>query len=65
MHGDLENVYSLLLEVITVRINANVLLITKMVDSLKPIESYNAPLTDGPINAPKANVEVQRPDIKP
>lgn len=36
-----------------------------MVDSRKPIESYSAPLTDGPINAPKANVDVHRPDINP
>lgn len=36
-----------------------------MVAALKPIVSYNAPLTDGPIKAPKANVDVQRPEIRP
>ncbi len=36
-----------------------------MVDSLKPIESYKAPLTDGPMNAPNANVDVHNPEIKP
>lgn len=31
----------------------------------KPIESYNKPLTDGPKNAPNANVEVHSPDTSP
>lgn len=31
----------------------------------KPIESYNKPLTDGPKNAPNANVDVHNPDTKP
>lgn len=31
----------------------------------KPIESYNKPDTDGPKNAPNANVDVHRPDTKP
>lgn len=37
----------------------------KIVDFRKPIESYKYPLADGPINAPNANVDVQRPDIRP
>lgn len=32
---------------------------------LKPILSYKIPLTDGPINAPRANVLVHKPDIRP
>lgn len=32
---------------------------------LNPIVSYNIPLIDGPMNAPNANVLVQRPDIRP
>lgn len=39
--------------------------ITKIVDWRKPIESYSRPLTDGPMKAPSANVDVHRPEIKP
>lgn len=38
---------------------------TNMDAFLKPMLSYKIPLTDGPMKAPKANVLVQRPDIKP
>lgn len=31
----------------------------------KPTESYRKPLTDGPMNAPSANVDVHRPEISP
>lgn len=37
----------------------------KMTASRKPIESYKRPLTDGPTNAPRANVDVQSPDTNP
>lgn len=39
--------------------------IIKMTASRKPIESYKRPLTDGPTNAPKANVDVHNPDTSP
>lgn len=35
------------------------------VDPRNPILSYKAPLMDGPKKAPKANVDVHRPEIKP
>lgn len=31
----------------------------------KPILSYRMPLKDGPINAPRANVLVHKPEIRP
>lgn len=37
----------------------------KITESRKPNESYNKPLTDGPMNAPNAKVDVHKPDIRP
>lgn len=39
--------------------------IMKITDLRNPYESYKRPLTDGPKNAPNANVDVHKPDTKP
>lgn len=39
--------------------------IMKQTEPRNPIESYNAPLKDGPTNAPNANVEVHKPEMRP
>jgi hypothetical protein len=38
---------------------------TNMVPFLNPTLSYNIPAMEGPTNAPKANVDVHRPEINP
>jgi hypothetical protein len=38
---------------------------TNMVPFLKPMLSYRMPAMEGPTKAPRANVEVQRPEISP
>lgn len=35
------------------------------VDALNPTESNRKPLAEGPTKAPKANVDVQRPEMRP
>ena len=39
--------------------------ITSMVAHSNPIQSYKIPASVGPTNAPKANVDVHSPEIRP
>lgn len=45
--------------------NERLLPMMNNVDALNPTESNRKPLADGPTNAPKANVDVQRPEMSP
>lgn len=61
IRGRLSHVKKITITIATDTINA----ITNIQDVWNPIASYNNPLTDGPIKAPSANVDVHKPDIKP